>query len=111
MHVYCTCAQTLRSLGFSHAFPMFPVFQEEDLRALGDRLDQALKGQDSLAAADIFHEALEVSGGKFQPPWDPKTMTIQDQYEPMTILLSSKYYGSYYHIISYYHYPKTMTII
>jgi hypothetical protein len=26
-------------------------------------------------------------------------MTIQDQYGPMTIWLSSKYYGSYYRII------------
>lgn len=64
------CRQRLR--GFHQAVKEHVVLEqvnevclqlkEEDLRALGDRLDQALKGQDSLAAADIFHEAIKSIG-------------------------------------------------
>lgn len=33
------------------------IDEEEDLRSLGDRIDEALKGKDVFAAAEFFHEA------------------------------------------------------
>lgn len=33
------------------------IDEEEELRSLGDRIDEALKGKDVFAAAEFFHEA------------------------------------------------------
>lgn len=67
------CRQRLR--GFHQAVKEHVVLEqvnevclqlkEEDLRSLGDRIDQALKGkkgQDPLAAAEVFHEAIKSIG-------------------------------------------------
>eukprot|EP00438_Fugacium_kawagutii_P028118 Skav229517 [mRNA] locus=scaffold887:33038:42973:+ [translate_table: standard] len=50
------CRQRLR--GFHQAVKQHVVLdQEDELRSLGDRIDEALKGKDVFAAAELFHEA------------------------------------------------------